>query len=246
MGSNGCAMSSRLQLGEVQGSAGFGGVQTFQHLVWLMTRTFHAANRDDACVAMAAMVGATHAAVWLRCQQLEYQVHSVHEQLVSTRQGLHRVVQSVKGVTKRMGRVEELQQKVIHNELLILAARVAQLELRIMPPSTAAPNSHGEVTEARVGDIMHVHRKDEGRDLLRTCGMRTESARHEKRRLTVSVTKATAEYQACAARFSSQARSSSAPRTPDADDQSISKRNWEECVRIWRMKLRNFQRMSDA
>ena len=64
--------------------------------------------------------------------------------------------------------------------------------------------------------------------------------RHKKRVRAVQAIKAKPEYQAVAAVRAQGAVPNSAPRTPDPNDNTVSKRSWEAQVTTWRRGLRGY------
>jgi len=68
----------------------------------------------------------------------------------------------------------------------------------------------------------------------------TWQRRAEKRQLSVTAGKATPEYGAYTAAIPREHRTSESPRTPDPTDRTVSKRQWDEGVRLWRLALRQW------
>jgi len=68
----------------------------------------------------------------------------------------------------------------------------------------------------------------------------TWQRRAEKRQLSVTAGKATPEYAAYTAAIPQEHRTSENPRTPDPMDRTVSKRQWDEGVRLWRLALRQW------
>eukprot|EP00419_Tripos_fusus_P034897 CAMPEP_0172784196 /NCGR_PEP_ID=MMETSP1074-20121228/204822_1 /TAXON_ID=2916 /ORGANISM="Ceratium fusus, Strain PA161109" /LENGTH=345 /DNA_ID=CAMNT_0013621199 /DNA_START=113 /DNA_END=1152 /DNA_ORIENTATION=- len=68
----------------------------------------------------------------------------------------------------------------------------------------------------------------------------TWQRRAEKRQLSVTAGKATPEYAAYTENIPREHRISENPQTPDPMDRTVSKRQWDEGVRLWRLALRQW------
>jgi len=68
----------------------------------------------------------------------------------------------------------------------------------------------------------------------------TWQRRSEKRQLSVTAGKATPEYGAYTAVIPREHRTSENPQTPDPMNRTVSKRQWDEGVRLWRLALRQW------
>jgi len=68
----------------------------------------------------------------------------------------------------------------------------------------------------------------------------TWQRRSEKRQLSVTAGKATPEYADYTAVIPREQRTSENPQTPDPMDRTVSKRQWDEGVRLWRLTLRQW------
>merc|ERR1712137_583628 len=114
----------------------------------------------------------------------------------------------------------------------------------------------GAATEASAGELQRADslrpRNDDGADNEADGGANAGTTlppaseedwqrRIAKRTGAVATIKGTAEYQAFFARGGASALAPGvpAPKTPDPQDRSVSKRNWESSVMEWRTALRD-------
>mmetsp|Transcript_14361 Transcript_14361/g.23476 ORF Transcript_14361/g.23476 Transcript_14361/m.23476 type:complete len:310 (+) Transcript_14361:66-995(+) len=109
-------------------------------------------------------------------------------------------------------------------------------ELEANATSSSGPSTRLSVTEPSTG----------GDTPMADAGNTEEDwqRRHEKRTNVVQSIKTTTEYEVMLKLREEGKLGASAPRTPDGNDRSISKRKWEQEVMQWRNALRNFTRAS--